>query len=176
MSLEALRDRLPEFAKDLKLNLGSLVADPSLSQQQRAGCFVATAIASRNAELTAATLAEFAPQLSQEALDAAKAAAAIMGMNNIYYRFVHLVGGDYATMPAKLRMNIIGRPGVDKVDFELWSLAVSAVNGCGMCMESHEKILRQAGMLAEQIQAGVRIGAVMHAVAATLEGEAALAA
>ncbi len=173
MSLEALRDRLPEYAKDLRLNLSTLVAEPSLNQQQRAGCFVATAIASRNAELTAATLAEFGPQLSPEALDAAKAAAAIMGMNNIYYRFVHLVGGDYSTMPAKLRMNVIGRPGVEKVDFELWSLAVSAVNGCGMCMESHEKILRQAGVLAEQIQAAVRIGAVMHAVAATLEGEAA---
>ena len=64
-----------------------------------------------------------------------------MAMNNIYYRFVHLVhAADYKTMPAKLRMNAMAKPGVDKVDFELWSLAVSAVNGCGMCLEAHEKV------------------------------------
>ena len=68
-------------------------------------------------------------------------------------------------------MNVIGKPGVDKVDFELWCLAVSAINGCGVCIDSHEKILREAGLTAEQIQAAVRIAAVVHAVAATLDGE-----
>jgi alkyl hydroperoxide reductase subunit D len=68
----------------------------------------------------------------------------------------------------------MGRPGVDKADFELWSLAVSAINGCGMCMESHEKVVRAAGLTQEQVQAAVRIAAVIHAVAATLDGEAAL--
>jgi alkyl hydroperoxide reductase subunit D len=176
MSLEALRQRLPEYAKDLKLNLGSLSTEPLLSQQQLAGTFVASAIASRNAEVTKAIVAEFAPKLSAEALTAAKAAAGIMGMNNIYYRFVHLVGGDYATLPAKLRMNVIGRPGVEKVDFELWSLAVSAINGCGMCMESHEKVVKHGGLSTEQVQASVRIAAVVHAVAGVLEAEDALAA
>jgi alkyl hydroperoxide reductase subunit D len=97
MSLESIRGRLPDYAKDLKLNLGSLASEPVLNQQQRAGTFVASAIASRNAELTAALIAEFGPQLSPEALTAAKAAAAIMGMNNVYYRFTHLVA---ATTPA----------------------------------------------------------------------------
>ncbi|MFH5923622.1 carboxymuconolactone decarboxylase family protein [Roseomonas xinghualingensis] len=175
MSIDALRDRLPEYARDLRLNLGSLATEPVLTEQQRAGCFVVSALASRNAEVTAALVAEFGPKLSPEALTAAKAAAAIMGMNNIYYRFVHLVHGDYAKMPAKLRMNIMAKPGVDKVDFELWSTAVSAVNGCGMCMESHEKVLRDHGMTTEQIQAAVRIAAVVHAVAAVLDGEDALA-
>jgi len=175
MSIEALKTRLPDYAKDLKLNLGSLAAEPSLSVQQRAGCFVACALASRNAETTAAIVGEFAPQLSADALTAAKAAAAIMGMNNVYYRFTHLVGGDYSRMPAKLRMNVIGRPGVEKVDFELWCLAVSAINGCGACMESHERVVREGGLLAEQAQAAVRIAAVVHAVAAVLDGEAALA-
>ena len=168
MSLESLRNDLPEYAKDQKLNLGTLSTEPSLTQQQRAGTFVASAIASRNARVMRAILAEFGPQLSPEALNAAKAAASVMGMNNIYYRFVHLVHGDYAKMPAKLRMNIMAKPGVDKVDFELWSTAVSAVNGCGMCMESHEKVLRDHGVTAEQIQAAVRIAAV-------LDGEDALA-
>ena len=105
---------------------------------------------------------------------AAKAAASIMGMNNVYYRFTHLVGGDYPNLPARLRMNVMAKPGVEKVDFELWSLAVSAVNGCGMCMESHEKVVRHGGLSSEQVQAAVRIAAVVHAVAATLDGEDAL--
>jgi alkyl hydroperoxide reductase subunit D len=175
MSIESLKARLPEYAKDLKLNIGSLAMEPGLTVQQHAGCFVASALASRNAEVTGEILAEFGPKLSPEALAAAKAAAAIMCMNNVYYRFTHLVGGDYPTMPARLRMNVIARPGVDKLDFELWSLAVSAINGCGMCMESHEKIVREGGLSKEQVQAAVRIAAVVHAVAATLDGEAALA-
>jgi lipoyl-dependent peroxiredoxin subunit D len=174
MSIETLKNRLPEYAKDLKLNLGSLAAEIALTPQQRAGTFIASAIASRNEDVTRAIVAEFGPQLSAEAQNAARAAAAIMGMNNVYYRFTHLVGGDYPSMPAKLRMNVMARPGVDKVDFELWSLAVSAVNGCGMCMESHEKIVRAAGLTQEAVQAAVRIAAVVHAVAATLDAEDAL--
>jgi alkyl hydroperoxide reductase subunit D len=176
MSLESLRNDLPEYAKDQKLNLGTLATEPSLTQQQRAGTFVASAIASRNARVMRAILAEFGPQLSPEALGAAKAAASVMGMNNIYYRFTHLVGGDYATMPAKLRMNVIGKPGVEKVDFELWSLAVSAINGCGMCMESHEKVVLHGGLTKEQVQAAVRIASVVHATAVTMDAEEALAA
>ncbi len=174
MSIEALRERLPDYAKDVRLNLGSLAAESVLSGQQKAGCFVVSALASRNAEVIRAVLDEFAPQLSPEALQAAKAAASIMGMNNIYYRFVHLVGGDYEKLPARLRMNVIGKPGIQKLDFELWSLAVSAVNGCGMCLTAHEKVLREGGLSTEQVQAAVRIAAAVHAVAVTLDGEDAL--
>lgn len=173
MSLATLADRLPEYAKDLKLNLSSLASEVSLTEQQRAGTFVASALASRNTVVSETVLAEFGPKLTPEALAAAKTSAAIMAMNNIYYRFVHLASSpDYKTMPAKLRMNAMARPGVDKLDFELWSLAVSAVNGCGMCIDSHEKILRQAGVSAEAVQSAACIAAVVHAVAATLEGEA----
>ena len=173
MSIEALKDALPDYAKDLKLNLSSLASETLLTEQQRAGAFIACALAARNQATTQAVMASFAPALSPEALTAAKAAAAIMGMNNIYYRFTHLASADdYKTLPARLRMNVIGKPGVDKVDFELWCLAVSAINGCGVCIDSHEKILRDAGLSAEQIQAAVRIAAVVHAVAATLDGEA----
>jgi len=171
MSLDHLKNALPDYAKDIRLNLGSLATEPSLSDEQRAGTFVAAAIASRSPVVTDAIIGEFARQLSPEALTAAKAAAAIMAMNNVYYRFTHLVGGDYPNMPAKLRMNVMARPGVDKATFELWSLAVSAINGCGMCMESHERAVRQGGLTAEQAQAAVRIAAVVHAVAATLDAE-----
>ncbi len=174
--IETLKNAIPDYAKDLRLNLTSLAADATLTAQQRAGTFIASALASRNAAVTRAIVAEFGPALSPEALAAAKAAAAIMAMNNVYYRFTHLVGGDYPNMPARLRMNVIGKPGVEKVDFELWSLAVSAVNGCGMCMEAHEKVVRHGGISQEQVQTAVRIASVVHAVAAILDGEAALAA
>ncbi|MBV1838192.1 carboxymuconolactone decarboxylase family protein [Acetobacter estunensis] len=169
MSIDALKDRIPDFAKDLRLNLSSLASDITLDEQKLAGTFVASAIACRNAELTRDILDEFGGKLSPEALNAAKAAAAIMGMNNIYYRFTHMVGGDYTQMPAKLRMSVIARPGVDKVDFELWSLAVSAINGCEMCVQSHERAVREGGLSSEQVQTAVRIAATLHGVAAALE-------
>ena len=177
MSIDTLKARLPDYAKDLRLNLSSLAAEPTLTEQQRAGTFVASALAARNPEVTEAIMAEFASRLAPEALEAAKAAAATMAMNNIYYRFTHLASApDYRTLPAKLRMNVIGKPGVAKPDFELWSLAVSAINGCGMCIDAHERELRKSGFTTEAIQAAVRIAAVVHAVAATLDGEPAAAA
>jgi alkyl hydroperoxide reductase subunit D len=177
MSIETLKDRLPEYAKDLKLNLSSLAAETILDEEKKAGTFVAAAIASRNPEVIEALAAEFGGRLEPGALQAAKAAAAIMGMNNVYYRFLHLVENDeYAKFPAKLRMNAMARPGTSKENFELWSLAVSAVNGCGKCMAAHERVLREAGVTAEQVQAAVRIAATVHAVAVTLEAEQRLAA
>jgi alkyl hydroperoxide reductase subunit D len=177
MSIERLKESLPDYAKDQKLNLSSLLNDSVLTEQQRWGALLATALAARNPRVIAAVAEEARARLSPQAFEAAKAAASIMAMNNIYYRFIHLANdADYKTMPAKLRMNVIGRPGVEKVDFELWSLAVSAVNGCGMCIESHDRVLKEHGVSKEAIQQVVRIAAVVHAVAATLDGETALAA
>jgi alkyl hydroperoxide reductase subunit D len=177
MTIEAIRDALPDYAKDLKLNLGALLDDSILSEQQRWGTLLATALAARNASLIAAVSAEAAQHLPPAALTAAKAAAAIMAMNNIYYRFTHLASDkEYQTMPARLRMNVIANPGVAKVDFELWSLAVSAINGCGTCIDAHDQVLRKAGVSRETIQQAVRIASVIHAVAATLGGEQSMAA
>jgi len=177
MTLDTIRDALPDYARDLKLNLSSLTNDTVLSAQQRWGTLLATALAARNARLVAAVTADAARHLSPEAVTAAKAAASIMAMNNIYYRFTHLASDpDYATMPARLRMNVIANPGVDKADFELWSLAVSAINGCGKCIDAHDRVLRAAGVSREAIQQAVRIASVIHAVAATLDGEESLAA
>lgn len=176
MGIEHLKERLPEYARDLKLNLSSIAGEQALTEQQKWGAIVAAALAARDPEVTAELVAEGARHLSPEALVAAKTAAAIMAMNNIYYRFLHLSGNpDYRGMPARLRMNALAKPGVDKLDFELWSLTVSAVNGCGSCIDSHERALREGGMSREAIQTAVRIAAVIHAVAATLDGERALA-
>lgn len=175
MSFEDLKNALPEPAKDIKLNLSSLANEAALTESQRAGTFIVSAIAARNADVTRAIFAEFAPKLSAEEFAAAQSAAAVMAMNNVYYRFTHLASStDYRQMPAKLRMNAMAKPGTDKVSFELWSLAVSAINGCGMCIDSHEQHLRNAGVPADAIQAAVRIAAVVQAAATILDAQQAL--
>jgi alkyl hydroperoxide reductase subunit D len=170
MSIDALKDSIPDFAKDVRLNLTSMVSDETLGEQTKYGLFVACAIATRNPAVIAAMEALAADKLTPAALAAAKAAASVMAMNNVYYRFVHLASNkEYATMPARLRMNVIGNPGVDKADFELWSLAVSAINGCGTCIDSHEKALQEAGVSAAAIQAAVRFAAIIQSVAVAIE-------
>jgi alkyl hydroperoxide reductase subunit D len=178
MSLDALRETLPAYAKDLSLNLSSLAAETLLSDQQKWGAFIAAAHAVGAPAVIAAVEAAAAEAgLSDEARTAARAAAAIMGMNNVYYRATHLLTNkEYATLPARLRMNVLANPGVEKADFELWSTAVSAVNGCGMCLDAHEAELKKHGVTAQQIQAALRIAAVVNAVSQVLTGEAALAA
>jgi alkyl hydroperoxide reductase subunit D len=170
MSLETLKSRLPDFAKDLRLNLGGIPTLTSLTPQQLWGTVLSTAIASRNAEVIRAADAAASEHLSEPAKTAARSAAAIMAMNNVYYRFTHLSKiADFKTMPARLRMNVIANPGVEKIDFELWSLAVSAVNGCGRCIEAHEDVLLKAGVSREAIQDAIRIAAIVFSVAVTLD-------
>jgi alkyl hydroperoxide reductase subunit D len=180
MDLTELKNSIPDHAKDLKLNVTSVLSAegaPGLSWQQILALALASAIAARNPALLRRIEALVLPRLDAGQVNAARAAAAIMGMNNIYYRFVHLVDNDeYAKLPAKLRMNMIGNPGVDKADFELYSLAVSAINGCGACVAAHEKVVRKAGVTAEGVQSAVRIAAVIHGVAVALESSPVLAA
>ncbi len=175
MSIADLRDQIPEYAKDIRLNLGALSTETILTDQQKYGTFLAAALATGNNIIISAIANEVEGNLDDAASNAAKSAAAIMAMNNVYYRAIHLMSAkEYGTLPAKLRMNAIGNPGVDKVDFELWSLTVSAINGCGMCLDAHEKELRKHGLTTEQIQAGLRIAAVIQAAASVIDGEAAL--
>lgn len=97
-------------------------------------------------------------------------------MNNVYYRSLHIMqNAEYRTLPARLRMSIIANPGVEKLDFELWSLAVSAINGCGMCIDAHEVELKKHGMANTAIQAALRIASVVNAVSRVVAGEAAAA-
>lgn len=174
MSLDALRDQFPAYAKDLSLNLSSLASETLLTDQQKWGCFLASAYAVGQPDTVKAI--EESAQLIDEAKTAAKAAAAIMGMNNVYYRALHLMANqEYATLPARLRMNIIANPGVEKIDFELWCTAVSAVNGCGLCLDAHEAVLKKHGVPATAIQASLRISAVVNAVSRVMAAEHAAA-
>ncbi|HEY7811315.1 MAG TPA: carboxymuconolactone decarboxylase family protein [Allosphingosinicella sp.] len=166
MSLKEFADTLPDYAKDLRLNLSSLLNDQTLGDARKYGLLLACAHGSGYRPVVAAAEAEVAGKLDDKIANAARAAAAVMAMNNVYYRFVHLASNpEYGTLPAKLRMNAIATHGIEKDDFELFSLAVSAMNGCGMCIDSHERVLQQHGVKAETIQAAARVGAVVKAIA-----------
>ena len=172
MTLEELSNQIPEYAKDMRVNLSNVLQQAELTEQQRWGAAAACAMACHNMDVIEAIVNEAAKHLSPVALNAARTAAAIMGMNNIYYRFQHLVGKEkYREIPARLRMQGIRTHGSDAVDFELWCLAVSAVNGCGSCLASHEAVVLQKGLTEEQVVAAIRIAAVIHAVASVMDAE-----
>jgi len=172
MTLQDLKSRLPEYAKDTKLNLGKTIngdALEGLNANQTYGIALASAYATKNADIISAITAEVSSTLSDAEVEAAKAAATIMGMNNVYYRFAHLVSDKgYMSMPANLRMNVIGNPGIDKVGFELMSLAVSAINGCGMCMDAHVAEVIKGGISKQGVQTSIRIASVLMAAAQAL--------
>jgi alkyl hydroperoxide reductase subunit D len=175
--IEGIKNRLPAFAKDAKLNLSSMLSDETLPTQQRYGLFLACAITTRNPDVIRAFEALAREHLTPQALEAARAAATVMAMNNVYYRFVHLASNKaYESKPARLRMNVIGNPGVDRADFELWSLAVSAINGCGKCIDAHDKVLSEAGVSEDIVHTAVRFASIIQSVAVALEAADATAA
>lgn len=172
MSMETLRDSLPGFAKDTKLNLGAVLTTEGaadLTQSQIYGVALAAAHSVENKQLIEALLEESDGVISEEEKEAAKAAAVIMAMNNIYYRFTYMVSDkEYGKMPAKLRMGIIGNPGIPKVDFELYCLGVSIINGCGMCVDAHVHEVEKAGITKLGVQSVARISAVINAASKAL--------
>lgn len=176
MSLDALLEAIPAYAKDTKINLSNVLKQSELNAQQLWGTAVACAVAARNPVLMRAIEKAAAEQISPEAIAAAKTAASIMAMNNVYYRFLHLTSNEkYSTIPARLRMQGLRGHGIDQIDFELWCTAVSAINNCPACVASHEKVVREKGITEEQVAAAVRIAAVMQAAATVLDEKAATA-
>lgn len=166
MSLKQFAESLPDYAKDIRLNLGSILSDQLIGEERKLSLLLACAHGSGYRPLVAAAEAEIERRLSDSQANAARGAAAVMAMNNVYYRFVHLTSNpEYGKLPARLRMNFIGSHGIAKEEFELMSLAVSAMNGCGMCIDSHERVLLEHGVKPDEIQSAVRIAAVMNALA-----------
>jgi alkyl hydroperoxide reductase subunit D len=177
-ALERIRDGLPDAARDIKLNLLSVLQSEALTPAQRWGVAITSAITARNPALRDAVVADaIASGVEPAVLDDAQAAAALMAMNNVYYRFRHVVGKpSYGEKPARLRMNRLARPATTKVDFELFSLAASAINGCEMCMRSHEAAVLDGGLGEDHVHDAVRIASSIHAAAVSLEIGAAPAA
>lgn len=171
MDIQKLIQKIPDTAKDIRLNLDSLFSangSPGLSENQFAGVALACAYATLDSEIIN-TIEKHFSKVEEKVRQAALSATSIMAMNNVYYRFIHLSDNkEFEKLPAKLRMNIIARPGVDKIDFELMCLAVSALSGCGLCINSHVSELLQAGVKIEGIQSVVRVAAILNAVKVSL--------
>ncbi|TYQ11286.1 UNVERIFIED_ORG: alkyl hydroperoxide reductase subunit D [Gordonia westfalica J30] len=165
MSIDNLKEALPEYAKDLKLNLGSISRTTALNEEQLWGTLLSTAAATKSAKVLSEIADEAADNLSAQAYNAALGAASIMGMNNVFYRGRGFLDGKYDDLRPGLRMNIIGNPGVDKAAFELWSFAVSSINGCGHCVAAHENTLREAGVEREAILEALKVASIVAGVA-----------
>jgi len=168
--LDALKEALPEPAKDLKANLGSVLGGELLTAHQVWGVALASAYFIGDARLRDAVVADArAAGTPEDVIEDAQAAAALMGMNTVYYRFRHMVGKpSYAQRPARLRMQWMVRPKTNKADFELFSLAVAALAGCEACVKAHEEAVLKGGLSEEQVNDTVRIAAVLQGVAVGL--------
>jgi len=168
MNIEQLKQTIPDFAKDIRLNVSHLfgnIAQSGLTEVQFYGISLAVAFSLKDSVIIQAITLEGGEHLSPELVQSAKVAATLMAMNNIYYRAIHLAESqDLATLPANLRMNGLLNPGVPKVDFELFALAVSAINGCGMCIHSHVKQLLAHDVNKVAIQTALRVAATLNAL------------
>ena len=169
-AVDELRASIPEAAKDIKLNLQSVLQPGALTPAQRWGVAIASAITTRNERLRDAILHDARAAVGAEVIDDALAAAALMAMNNVYYRFRHMIGKEsYSQMPARLRMQRIARPASNRIDFELFCLAVSAINACEMCMRSHEEAVHKGGLSEDQVHDAIRIAATVSGAAVAIE-------
>jgi alkyl hydroperoxide reductase subunit D len=169
MSLDKVKENLGDFAKDTKLNLSSLFVQEhyhEMSKQQVWGSVLAGAYFLGDKAFVAALLADNKKEsiLDKSYLEATKTAASLMAMTNVYYRFLHLVeDGDFAKMPAGLRMNAMKNHGINEIDFEIFCLVISAVNGCGLCIKSHVKSVLAKGASKKLVQGSIKIASVVHA-------------
>jgi len=171
--LDALRAEIPEGAEELRRNLSTVLDSGSLSPSERWGIAIAVALASRSRRLAEALTASRPEEVTLRTVEDAVAAASLMGMTNVFYRFRHLVGKpSYEQKPSRLRMQRRAWPRTTAGAFELFSLAVSAINACETCVRSHEATLRRHGTTEEQIHDAVRIASVVHGTAVALDGSA----
>ncbi len=175
MSLETLKDVVKDYGRDIRINLDTVLSAegaPGLTVDQIFGTFLAGAYASKNPKLIQLAEEIASEKLTETEREGVKASATIMGMNNIYYRYLHLLEGEGADelkkLPAKLRMQVIGKPGIEKSNFEIYCLAVSAITGCGMCINAHVQELRKQGITDLGIQSAIRIAAVTNGAAQAL--------
>ncbi len=169
-TLDALRERIPDLARDIRLNLGAVLVPATLTPAQVWGVAVATAAAARRPDLLEAITAEARAAAGEAVVEDGLAAAALMAMNNVYYRFRHVIEKEsYGQKPARLRMTRLAKPATNSIDFELFSLAVSAINDCAACVRAHEHAVIEGGLGEDHVHEAVRIAAVVHAAAVSLD-------
>ena len=170
--LQTIKGRIPDYAKDIRLNLDGTIARSSLEGNDAVGVALAAAFATKSKVLTDAI--RNAGVLSPEEVNGALTAAALMGMNNVWYPYVEMADdSDLAQQKVELRMNAYANNGgVDKRRFEMYALAASIIGKCHFCIKSHYDLLKNhQGMSAQQLRDVGRIAAVINAVAQVIAAE-----
>ena len=170
--VNALKARLPDYAKDMRLNLDAVILRSSLSPSHAAGAALAAAFAAKSPVIVDAIRND--ATVDDAHRNAALAAAALMGMNNVWYPFVEMSGDtELATVRPELRMNAYAtHGGVDRQSFELYALAASIAGKCEFCVRSHYRLLKETGLTTQQLRDVGRIAAVVNAVAQVIAAEA----
>ena len=173
MSLENIKQALPDYAKDLRINLENLFNPENLaglSEKQSYGSALSVAYAVKNAFLIENLLEAAQNTLTDEDKTGIKTAVSLMGMNNVYYRSIHLAEDpELSKRPAGLRMMMMQKHGLSQIDFEIYSLAVSCLSGCGLCIKSHSAHLKKEGLSVSGIQSVIKIAAVIQGINQSLE-------
>jgi alkyl hydroperoxide reductase subunit D len=169
--MENLLAQIPAYARDVKINLQNILTQENqfLSNKQIAGSALAAAYGAKEKSLIKALENHAQNILSESEISAVKTAASLMAMNNIYYRFTHIAhDNDYAQMPVGLRMQGIANHGIDKIDFEIFSLAVSILNGCAMCIDAHANQLLKHELTKSHVQMIAKIAAIINSASTAL--------
>lgn len=169
--LNSIKERIPDYAKDIRLNLDATIARSSLAPADALGVALAAAYAAKSKTIIDAIRGS--GQLSEADANAALTAAALMGMNNIWYPYVEMADdAELKTQRPELRMNAYANHGgVDKLRFELFALAASIVGKCHFCVASHYKLLKDGGITVQQLRDAGRIAAAVNAAALALAAE-----
>jgi alkyl hydroperoxide reductase subunit D len=161
--LTTLKDRIPDYAKDIRLNIDGAIGRSSLPWEDALGIALAASFAARSQPLVEALKAATPAAEANAALTA----AALMGMNNVWYPYVEMAGDeDLKTQRAELRMNAYATTGgVSKAKFEAYALAASIIGKCHHCIGSHYALLKKEGWTTQQLRDVGRIAAVINAAA-----------
>lgn len=164
-SLTLLEEGASRYLRDFKLNLNSTLSSEFLSGREIGLIGLSTAINNNNKPL-----ADFYTAFSKEngasveEVSEAVSCASLLSSNNVFYRFRHFTQKEkYSQIPARIRMQIMMKPVTGKEFFELLSLAISAVNGCEMCVNAHEDSLIKLGTTEERIFDAVRVASLVTA-------------
>lgn len=164
--IDQIKESIPDHSKDIKLNLDAVINRSGLDPVDTHAIAYAAAIASGNGGL-AFEIEHNSPLFNDEKVrEAAKTAASLMGMNNVYYPFVEMTGDpELKGLPAGLRMNAYANHGgVTKKQFEMYALAASIVGKCHFCVKNHYDVLKKEGMSVKDLQMVGKIASVVHAV------------
>jgi len=167
--LDSIKALIPDYAKDIRLNLDGVIARSSLPAEDALGVALAAAFATKSKPLVDALRAATPPAEANAALTA----AALMGMNTVWYPYVEMAGDDdLKAQRAELRMNAYATSGgVAKKKFEAFALAASIVGKCHFCVSSHHALLKKEGLTTQQLRDIGRIAAVVNAAAQVIAAE-----